>query len=812
MGIEQQKQKTLLSAEQLLRAGKLQEALVVLERMAASASSDPLTLNRMGDLLARFDRKDEAISYYFRIAVEFTQAGFYPKAVAIHKKILRLNPDNIDSLVNLGELYLQRRLPADARSYLLRASELYLQAKNFTAAREVFEKLAAAEPDDPRHRVRLAETIAAEGDGERAGDELLTLAESLLKSGKCPDAERTYRRAAELLPDRVEPMLGICDCLAAQGQENEALEILEKASEGDGAQPAVLGARALIYEKSGRKDKTVELLKEAGACDIPASMMQNLFRYHLDAGEIDDFWNRVGPALQSWAEQDKLTELYRQLAAIEENGHIPAMERWRDTAVTAGDGAGTAGALEALVQAYQAREMDGEAKEALQELEKLAPDSPMFSPDAPAQEVEEQAAPASAAIPEADVTEQESDGDELRLDVEAPAVPLNRGDEEFVAGRLTQAEILEKYGLHDQALQQVREVIEKFPGHVPGQEKLVLVLRTMQDRNALREALIGLALARKAVGDSEEASKAAAEARRLGSFDEATSELLEKMGLLQSETAEPVVEQPAPPEAAAPPSGSEEEQVVLIDFDDVEEEQEVEEPAAIQAPVVAPVAAQVSATPGGSGVAVEQPAASAPAMTPTIEPMEVAAQPAAAVESGPVTDSALDDLSAITAALESEVFTEETEPQTAEAEAEQSLEEVFATFKQHVAEEVGSEDFRTHYDLGIAYKEMGFLDEAISEFEQSSGASDLAREVPTMLAMCYRQKGDTEKASDCYRQAIELAGEEAEPLCELRYELADMYAESGDAQKAAELFKAILEDDPAFRDAADRAAALESSS
>jgi tetratricopeptide (TPR) repeat protein len=788
MGLEQQKQKTLLSAERLLRQGKIQEALVVLERMAASASSDQLTLNRMGDLLARFGRKEEAISYYFRIAVEFSQAGFYPKAVAIHKKILRLNPDNIDSLVNLGELYLQRHLPADARGHLLRAAELYLESKNFTAAREVYEKLAAAEPQDPRHRVRLAETMAAEGDGERAADELLCLGESLLKSGRSPDAERSYRRAAELLPGRVEPVLGICDSLVAQGQDKEALDILEKASEGDGAQPAIFGALALTYEKCGRKEKTVDLLKNAAAPEIPASMMESLFRLHLEAGEIDDFWKRVDPALQSWAEAgkgDRLEELYRQLGAIEEHGHIPAMERWRDLMIAAGDDAGSARALETLAQAYRARSMESDAARTLEELKKLAPDSPLLAAPVSEPVGEEKQPAASQAAPSVDESAEQtpsqeaSEDDGLRMDMEAPAVPLNRNDEEFVAGRLTQAEILEKYGLHDQALQQVREVIDKFPGHVPAQEKLVLVLRSAQDKNALREALVGLALARKAVGDIDAAREAATEARRIGPFEEPTGAVLEGLGLLQPSAAEQPAEQAPSPPAASPPAASEEEQVVLIDFDEAEEEEEGKEIPAPQAPVEAP------ATVGGE---------------------------AAAAASSPIVDDDLDDLSAITAALEDEVFAEEDSSRTAEAETEQSLEEVFATFKQHVSEEVDSEDFRTHYDLGIAYKEMGFLDEAIAEFRHASGAPELAREVPTMLAMCYRQKGETELAANCYHQAIELAGEEAEALCELRYELADMLLETGETQGALDLFRNVLQADPSFRDVAERVASLEATS
>ena len=163
------RQKQLQHAERLLKQGKVQAAMLELERLADGAPNDVLTLNRIGDLLAKQGRKDEAIRFYNKIAEQFTNSGFLPKAVAIHKKVLRLNPNFIQSLVALGQLYFQQKLPGEARTHMLRAADQYLQARNFTKAREVYEQLVAAEPDDARHRARLAEARAAEGETGTAG-------------------------------------------------------------------------------------------------------------------------------------------------------------------------------------------------------------------------------------------------------------------------------------------------------------------------------------------------------------------------------------------------------------------------------------------------------------------------------------------------------------------------------------------------------------------------------------------------------------------------------------------------------------------
>jgi Flp pilus assembly protein TadD len=65
MALDRQKQ--LQQAERLLKQGKVQPALLELERLAESAPRDVLTLNRIGDLLAKVGRREEAVRFYLKI-------------------------------------------------------------------------------------------------------------------------------------------------------------------------------------------------------------------------------------------------------------------------------------------------------------------------------------------------------------------------------------------------------------------------------------------------------------------------------------------------------------------------------------------------------------------------------------------------------------------------------------------------------------------------------------------------------------------------------------------------------------------------
>jgi tetratricopeptide (TPR) repeat protein len=799
-------QSSLRSAEALFGQGKVQAAISELARLAKSAPGDLLTLNRVGDLLARQGQTEEAIGYYVRIADEFTGQGFYPKAVAIYKKVLRLDPQSPDAMLWLGDLYLKQKLPGEARGYFLRAAEQFLENKEFDRARETYERLVAAEPSDPRHRARLAETRAAEGDRETAGTELLELARFLLTTGRPADAERSYRRAAELIPERPEPRIGIANCLTEVGREDEALRLLEEAARDGRAAPALLGELGLRYELSGQHEQALSLFERPEAAEIPDGVFLRIFEYNLRQGQDDELWTRIEPIFEQWTKGDRaarLADLLLALASLEAEGYLPALQRLVDLRRAAKNTTAIVDAVERLVEASRARSMTDEVEPLLEELERLAPDSTRVAADAaepaPLDEPITETAPPAPVVPQASEEPAEAEP-EMPVQAEAPAVPLTATDEEQVAGKLTQSEILEKYGLEEQAIDQVREVVGKFPGHVPAQQRLVALLRSEPDRSVLPPALVGPALAQRAAGNTDAAREAAREAEEKGGLDEDALALFRRLELIDPpEASAPAAprEIPSVRPAAVPSHSRPVDSAVVIDLDAMEDEPEAEsdepQPSAPAPPTPQPAdaPAPVVAAPSAESVPVTEEAAVTPDLTAVDED---------------------DDLSAITAALESELFSEEPPVERADPESEQSLSEVFAAFKQHVDEEVGSDDYRTHYDLGIAYKEMGLMDEAMGEFRIALKSTEIFCEASVMLAVCHRERGEIDEAANRYREALEAVGADVQAASGLRYDLAEVLLQSGDREAALGLFRDVLQADPQFRDVQARIAELESAS
>jgi pilus assembly protein FimV len=195
----------------------------------------------------------------------------------------------------------------------------------------------------------------------------------------------------------------------------------------------------------------------------------------------------------------------------------------------------------------------------------------------------------------------------------------------------------------------------------------------------------------------------------------------------------------------------------------------------------------------------------APAPPPPAAPPPPIPVMAAAQEENLFADE--DDFFDLASELESEL-SEDEEP-VALGEEEQSLEEIFKEFKKGVEQQLDSEDYDTHYNLGIAYKEMGLIDEAIGEFQLASKDPKRAVECASMLGLCFLEKGMPQLAIKWYHKGLEIAEITEEEHVGLLYDLGSAYMEVGDTQNAQKAFMEVYGMNTNYRDIVTRIKQLE---
>jgi pilus assembly protein FimV len=157
-------------------------------------------------------------------------------------------------------------------------------------------------------------------------------------------------------------------------------------------------------------------------------------------------------------------------------------------------------------------------------------------------------------------------------------------------------------------------------------------------------------------------------------------------------------------------------------------------------------------------------------------------------------------------------------PQTKPAESVEPgpLKEVFDEFRAELGE-MGAEDedLETHYNLGIAFREMGLLEEAISEFQKVAKASDSGRafrytmQCCTLLGLAFMEKGQPAIAAIWYERALKTPGMDPESMLALRYDLGMAQESAGEPDAALKSFSQVYAMNIDYRDVAERIAALQ---
>lgn len=194
------------------------------------------------------------------------------------------------------------------------------------------------------------------------------------------------------------------------------------------------------------------------------------------------------------------------------------------------------------------------------------------------------------------------------------------------------------------------------------------------------------------------------------------------------------------------------------------------------------------------------PAAPEPAPPPEPEAVGVAASVAP-----PDTGGGIDLGAELSGLFDAQSAVEEPRPALASTElGDSGLEEIFKEFRKGVDKQLGKEDYDTRYNLGIAYKEMGLIDEAIAEFQLAAKDPNRVLECASMLGICFMEKGMPKLAVKWFEKGLAAPERKDEEYIALRYDLAMAHEADGDVREALSLFSDLYGQDATFRDVASK--------
>jgi tetratricopeptide (TPR) repeat protein len=222
------KSKLLRDAEKYVLQGKLAQAITEYQKITKSDPNDVLTLNTIGDLHLRMGKASDARKAFAQVAEHYVRNNFLLKAIAVYKKILSADAENLEVNTTLAVLYARQGLSADARNQYLRVAELHAAAGRSLESVECYEKVVELDPNNSAVQLKLAEIHLAEGAKEKAHSYFAGSARAQAKAGDLKGAVASFRRASELNPVNVEVLRGYLEASIQLKDVSAVLDQLKK--------------------------------------------------------------------------------------------------------------------------------------------------------------------------------------------------------------------------------------------------------------------------------------------------------------------------------------------------------------------------------------------------------------------------------------------------------------------------------------------------------------------------------------------------------------------------------------------------------
>ena len=139
---------------------------------------------------------------------------------------------------------------------------------------------------------------------------------------------------------------------------------------------------------------------------------------------------------------------------------------------------------------------------------------------------------------------------------------------------------------------------------------------------------------------------------------------------------------------------------------------------------------------------------------------------------------------------------------------ERDFKDMLDQFKKGIEANLGEEDAPAHYDLGVAFKEMGLLDEAIAEFQKALRAQDMRNRTSEALGACFFERGQPAVGATVLRRAIEQDAAGDEDKIGLLYWLGRCEEEQGKGAEALSYYQRVFAVDIRFQDISHRVKVL----
>jgi tetratricopeptide (TPR) repeat protein len=754
------KDQLIASAQKNLEKGQIKKAIKDYQELLKLEPKVDQHKQKLADLLCRVDLKEEALSLYDSLAKGYAERGFFAKGVAVYKQMQRIDPTRPEVYLRLAELNRSLGLIGNAMSEYRSLLDLYEKRNMVADAAGVLQKMVELEPENINLQLRVLQNFLKEKLYGKATDTILKACEVCAKSGDSAKSQKILQSILSHLPDKNEFHIELAGKLSAGGLFTDAIYLFQALLTNAPQDPLILGELATLYDKIGVAKNELEPVLPAMVEEPPSppeevSLAEPAEDLSFGAEEfgLDDLLS-PGPRSSNAAPLSRPEEevVAEELADVLidlplEGVSFDDLDTFAEELVDA--------AMEIADEEISVEDLDT--------MEEIT--APTFAEDVRQDEV---------APPLINIDFDFSEFDDVEVETEpevADGVEIESAVEiEIEAGVEIEADfddVIELDLPDEEDIEQIDtiptyDLVDRSAG-VPGldlspPEELLTSVESFQGHAALPPSEI----------DYDFAELTAVEATAEDEVENDDDVMAVDVEILDEDVED------------------DDDDDEILELEPLEEE-ETDLDAELAA-LEELLAAGMEETPPEQGfdlnVAVDQVASAVP-LDDDDDFFDLAAEI--------LDDGALQATEGLANVGEIDRF---------------RFDSVFSEFKKGVDAQIDHEDTEAHYDLGIAYKEMGLMDDAIEEFKKSMRSLKRLADSLILIGICYAEKGAFADAEAVFSTAIARPEVQEADKVGTQYELGLVYEVWGRPVDALRTFEAVADSDPSFRNVGEKIEAL----
>ena len=315
------------TAQKLTSKGQIDKAIAEWEKLLVTGKDGNIH-NTIGDLYLKKNSESAAIESFTKAAEIFKSDGFYPKAIALYKKILNILPNDPNALIALAKLNADKGLVANAIENYFKAAEIYHRDGSTEIATSIADQILKLSASDLEIRKKIAYLYFRLGLRVRAADEYALIASTFLENNEYEKAEEMYNQSIEFDPENTMSLSGLSKLAENTNNMEKAFEYLEKAISLEPENIALILSHSTLLMNNDRTNEAKDsLIKLSETHPSDLNLKKMLGTIYLKDDKTEQAWEQLLPCIDGAMETEEWSSAHELLHNFKAIFPIPVKQR-----------------------------------------------------------------------------------------------------------------------------------------------------------------------------------------------------------------------------------------------------------------------------------------------------------------------------------------------------------------------------------------------------------------------------------------------------------------------------------------------------